>query len=151
MQIKYLMSTPPASVPPMTSLQEAARHMADAEVGVLPVVDGDRVIGVVTDRDLAVRAMANGLPPDSTVDTVMSTDPVTVDADVDATVALHTMRSVQIRHLPVESEGRLVGVVTFDDLFWRLALQMADLAAVVSAARKVPEPFHTERATLYGG
>jgi CBS domain-containing protein len=69
MVITSAMSTPPASVPPTASLQEAARHMDHARVGALPVVDDDdHVIGVVTDRDLVVRAMANGLSPETRVD-----------------------------------------------------------------------------------
>ncbi|MEW1661094.1 CBS domain-containing protein [Streptomyces sp. NPDC093707] len=56
MEIKYAMSSPPASVPPDASLEEAARHMAEAGVGALPVVQGEEVIGMVTDRDLVVRA-----------------------------------------------------------------------------------------------
>lgn len=145
MQIRYAMSRPPASVPPEASLRDAARHMADAGVGALPVVEHDRVIGVVTDRDLVVRAMACGLAPETTVETVMSTDPVTVDVDTTVPVALHAMRSIRTRHLPVVDEGRLVGVVSFDDLLWQLTQQLGDLAAVANAARKVPDPFHTAR------
>jgi CBS domain-containing protein len=143
MQIKYAMSTPPASVPSMASLEDAARHMAHAGVGALPVVEDDGVIGIVTDRDLVVRAMACGLSAQSQVGTVMSTDPVTVDADSTVTAALQTMRSVQVRHLPVVAEGQLVGMVSFDDLLWHVTRQLADLAAVVDAARKAPEPFRT--------
>ncbi|MER5202142.1 CBS domain-containing protein [Streptomyces sp. NPDC002825] len=134
------MSTPPASVPPTTSIEEAAQHMARAGVGALPVVDDDRVVGIVTDRDLVVRAMADGLSPQTRVEEVMSAAPVTVDPEAAVAVALLVMRSARVRHLPVVAEGRLVGVVSFDDLFWQLTQQLSDLAAVVDAARKIPEP-----------
>lgn len=152
MQIQYAMSTPPVSVPPMATLEDAARHMSDAGVGALPVVDDERVVGMVTDRDLVVRAMACGLSPSSRVEAVMSTDPVTVTTDTAITAAMHTMRSIEARHLPVVAEGRLVGMVSFDDLFWYLARQLMDLAAVVDAARRAPEPFHSvTQAHPFGG
>jgi CBS domain-containing protein len=146
MQIKHAMSAPPVSVPPETSLEDAARHMADAGVGVLPVVDGEQVIGMVTDRDLVVRAMACGLPARLRVETVMSTDPVTVAVDTPLPAALHAMRSIDARHLPVVDKGRLVGMVSFDDLFWYLAAQLAELAAVVNTARKIPYPLPPRQA-----
>ncbi|MGW7363495.1 CBS domain-containing protein [Streptomyces sp. NPDC054841] len=152
MQIQYMMNTPPACVPGTESLENAARHMADTGVGALPVVDGDRVIGVVTDRDLVVRAMARGRSPQTPVKEVMSTDPVTVEADTAVAVAILIMRSVQVRHLPVVAEGRLIGMIAFDDLFWQLTQELSDLAAVVDAARKVPQVFHgTEKAPLLDG
>lgn len=141
MQIRFAMSAPPASVPPDATLQEAARHMAQGRVGALPVVDGGRVVGVVTDRDLVVRAMACGLPMTERVETVMSTDPVTVEDDTPIPAALHAMRSIDARHLPVTEGGQLVGVVSFDDLFCHLVVQLAELATVVNAARKIPDPF----------
>lgn len=142
-QIRHAMSTPPASVPPEASLEEAARHMADAQVGALPVVEGDRVIGLLTDRDLVVRAMAGGLSAELRVERIMSADPVTVDVDTSVTAAQHTMRSIGARHLPVTEKDHLVGMVSFDDLFCFLAAQQAELAEVIDAARKVPGPLRT--------
>ncbi|MEW1661095.1 CBS domain-containing protein [Streptomyces sp. NPDC093707] len=68
----------------------------------------------------------------------MSADPVAVDADTPVTVALHAMQSVKIRHLPVVDHKRLVGMVSFDDLFSYLSVQLGALADVVNASRKVP-------------
>ncbi|MFI9721901.1 CBS domain-containing protein [Streptomyces sp. NPDC052396] len=140
MEIRYAMSSPPASVGPEASVEEAARHMADAGVGALPVVQDDAVVGVVTDRDLAVRVLARGLSPQLKVESVMSMDPVTVAADTPVTAALYAMRSIGARHLPVLEEGRLVGMVSFDDLFSYLSRQLGTLADVVDAVRKVPDP-----------
>ncbi|WP_424887053.1 CBS domain-containing protein [Streptomyces sp. XH2] len=143
MEIKYAMSSPPACVPPDASLAETARHMADAGVGALPVVQDDGVIGVITDRDLVVRAMAHGLSPALRVEDVMSGDPVTVELDTPVAAALHAMRSIKARHLPVVDKGRLVGMVSFDDLFSYLSVELGALAEVVNAVRKTPNPFGT--------
>lgn len=140
-QISDAMSTPPASVAPSASLEEAARHMADARVGALPVVEDDHVVGLVTDRDLVIRAMASGLALDRPVRTVMSPDPVTVDAGTAVPAAQHAMHSIGARHLPVTDDGRLVGMVSFDDLFCYLTSQQVQLADVVDAAREAREPF----------
>ncbi|MEU2429374.1 CBS domain-containing protein [Streptomyces sp. NPDC007861] len=149
MQIQYMMNTPPVCVPATASLENAALRMADAGVGALPVVDGDRVIGVVTDRDLVVRAMARGRSAQMPVGEVMSTDPVTIEADTAVAVAILIMRSVRARHLPVVAEGRLVGMIAFDDVFWQLTQELSDLAAVVDAARKIPQVFRgTDKAPL---
>lgn len=143
MQVKYAMSSPPASVSPETTLEEAARHMADAGVGALPVVDGDRVIGMITDRDLVVRAMAHGLSSRLRVEQVMSGDPVTVAADTPVPAALHAMRSATVRHLPVTDDGRLVGMLSLDDLLSYLSAQLGELIAVVDAVRKAAHSSRT--------
>ncbi|MFI0789893.1 CBS domain-containing protein [Streptomyces lydicus] len=136
------MTTPPASVPLDATLEEAARRMAEAHVGALPVVEDDHVAGVITDRDLVVRALARGLSPQVRVEALMSTDPVTVEADTPVPAAMHAMGTIDARHLPVVDNGRLVGVVSFDDLFWFVTSQLDELAAVVNATRKVPDLFH---------
>ncbi|MFD8324066.1 CBS domain-containing protein [Streptomyces lydicus] len=143
MQIKDLMTTPPAGVSLDATLEEAARRMADARVGALPVLEHGRVAGVITDRDLVVRAMARGLSPRIRVESMMSTDPVTVEADTPVPAAMHAMLTIQVRHLPVVENGRLVGMVSFDDLFCFLTGQLRGLAAVIDATRKVPDPFGT--------
>ncbi|MFF4550174.1 CBS domain-containing protein [Streptomyces sp. NPDC001435] len=95
------MNAPPATALPTESLEDAARHMADAGVGALPVVEGD----AVTDRDLVVRAMARRLPPHTLVETIMSPAPATVEADTAVAVAVMKMRAAQVRHLPVVAGG----------------------------------------------
>ncbi|MGY4967817.1 CBS domain-containing protein [Streptomyces sp. NEAU-S7GS2] len=112
------MTTPPASVPLDATLEEAARHMADARVGALPAVEDDHVAGVITDRHLVVRAMARGLSLQVRVEALMSTDPITVEADTPFPAAMHAMGTIDARHLPVVDNGRLVGMISFDDLFW---------------------------------
>lgn len=140
MEIRDAMSTPVVTVSPEVSLEVAARRMAEAGVRALPVVDDGRVIGMITDRDLVVRAMANGLAArEEWVRTVMSIDPVTVEADSPILAAMYAMRSIDTRHIPVTQDGRLVGMVSFDDLFCYLVVQLGELARVVNAARPFPE------------
>ena len=72
----------------------------------------------------------------------MSTHTATVDITTEITATLHIMRSIQVRHLPVLAEGRLVGMVSFDDLLRCVSRQLTELADVVVAARRAPTPFH---------
>src|SRR5688572_21463598 len=98
---------------PAQSVTEAASAMKQEDVGALPVVDdGGRLVGMVTDRDIVVRAIADGRNPDSvSVDEVASRDVVTVEPDQDLDEALRLMAQHQVRRLPVVEDGRLVGVV----------------------------------------
>jgi CBS domain-containing protein len=102
---------------PDMTLREAARLMADCDVGALPVGEGDRLVGMVTDRDIAVRAVAQGAGPDTTVREAMSEDLCWCYEDEDIDDALQQLAEEQIRRLPVISRGkRLVGIVSIGDL-----------------------------------
>jgi CBS domain-containing protein len=91
--------------------------MADGDYGAVPVIDGGRLVGVVTDRDIAVRAIAQGLGPDTRVSEVMTPDPVCVGPDSDVEEAAEIMQEEQIRRLFVTDEAdRLVGVVALADV-----------------------------------
>ncbi|QHL90482.1 CBS domain-containing protein [Sphingomonas changnyeongensis] len=117
------------TVGPAVSIAEAARLMAIEDVGALPVVDRGMLIGVVTDRDLVVRALANRLPGSTAISQVMTSSPVTCDDDASLDDVLETMSDEQIRRLPVVSDGGgLVGIVS-----------IADIAGVKGAARDVGE------------
>jgi CBS domain-containing protein len=114
-------------------IAEAARAMRDSRVGSVLVVDGAMLCGLVTDRDLVVRALASGASPDSPVGEVCSPDLVAVSADDDAEEAGRVMRDNAVRRLPVMEGGRIVGVVSLGDL----AIEDAEEAALtdISAAR----------------
>ena len=102
---------------PEETLRDAARAMADLDVGSLPVCDGRRLIGMITDRDITVRAVAEGKSADTAVSEVMSDDVVwCVDTDsVDE--VLQQMADAQIRRIPVVDENRqLVGIVALGDI-----------------------------------
>src|SRR5947199_10719641 len=113
-----LMTSNPCSIDSDKSVAYAAKMMRDENVGLAPIVEGNRLIGTVTDRDIAIRVVAEGKDPESTkVTEVASTDLVTVDPQQDLDEALRLMSKHQVRRLPViEEDGRLVGVVAQADV-----------------------------------
>jgi CBS domain-containing protein len=116
-QVTNLMTGSPVTVEPSASLVEAARAMANEDIGPLPVVQGDRLVGIVTDRDLVVRGIAEERDPTSTtVGDIASSDLVTVTPDTDLHDALELMARNQVRRLPVVENDRLVGIVAQADV-----------------------------------
>jgi CBS domain-containing protein len=105
-------------IAPGRSIQEAAEQMRSLNVGVLPVCNGDRLVGIVTDRDLAVRALAAGRDPKSTtVEEIMTRQPIYCFEDQDVEEAELVMEKNQIRRLPVlDHDNRIVGIVSLGDL-----------------------------------
>ena len=116
--IKDTMSSNPCSIDADKPVSYAAKMMRDEDVGLAPVVEGDRLVATLTDRDIAVRVVAEGRDPESTtVREVASSDVVTVNPDQGLDQALHLMAEHQVRRLPVvEENGRLVGVVAQADV-----------------------------------
>lgn len=116
-KVRDVMTATPLVVDASAPLQDAARHMRDHAVGDVLVTDGERLCGIVTDRDLVVRALADGYDPKATtVGQVCSRDLVAVEADDDVQHAVDTMRGRAIRRVPVIDQGRLAGVVSLGDL-----------------------------------
>jgi CBS domain-containing protein len=116
-KVRDVMTANPACVSPSQSLAEAARILRDEDVGSLPVCEDDRVIGIVTDRDIVIRAVADGSDPRmQSVGDVASRDVRTVDPDTSLDEALKLMASSQVRRLPVVEDGRLVGVLAQADI-----------------------------------
>jgi len=117
MNIKDCMTRHVRVVGPDETLADAARAMAQSDVGILPVSDGDRLVGMITDRDIAVRGLANGKGPDTKVSEVMTTEVLYCFEDDDIEDVLLNMGEIQVRRLPVVSaEKRLVGIVSLSDL-----------------------------------
>jgi CBS domain-containing protein len=116
--IQELMSTNPVAIDADQSVADAAKMLRDEDVGLAPIVDGGRLIGTVTDRDIAIRVVAEGKDPASTkVREIASTDLVTVDPQQDLDEALRLMGRHQVRRLPVVDESaRLVGVLAQADV-----------------------------------
>jgi CBS domain-containing protein len=112
------MTRRPRSVTPETPVTQVAELMEAEDVGAIPVVEGDRLVGMVTDRDIVVRAIAKGKDPRGMpVAEVSSRDLVTVDPDDDLSDALQLMAQHQVRRLPVvEDDNRLVGVISQADI-----------------------------------
>jgi len=99
------------------SLADAAQMMKEEDVGSLPVVEDDRLIGILTDRDIIVRAVAERVDPQSiSVGDVASRELVTVDPDQDLDEALSLMARHRVRRLPVVADGRLVGILAQADV-----------------------------------
>jgi CBS domain-containing protein len=117
-KISELMSSNPCAIEADKPVAYAAKMMKDEDVGLAPVVEGDRLIGTLTDRDIVTRVVAEGRDPQSVaVREVASTDVVTIDPQQDLDEALRLMASNQIRRLPVvEEDGRLVGVLAQADV-----------------------------------
>jgi CBS domain-containing protein len=116
--IREVMTSNPCTIDADKPVSYAAKMMRDEDVGLAPVVEGDRLLGTLTDRDIAIRVVAEGRDPDSTkVKDVASTDVVTVDPQQDLDAALRLMAEHQVRRLPVvEEDGRVVGVVAQADV-----------------------------------
>lgn len=115
MKISDVMSTNVAEVGPRDTLQAAAAKMAEINVGSLPVTDQGRLVGVITDRDIAVRAVAKGSAADAAVESAMSKGAVTVSADTPVHEAAELMRDKQIRRLYVVDGDSLKGVASLGD------------------------------------
>ncbi len=116
--IRELMTENPRTVGADDPIVEAARIMRDEDVGLVPVVEGERLVGTVTDRDIALRIVAEGQDPQATTTRqVATTDVVTIDPQQELSEALRLMAQHQVRRLPVvEEDGRLVGIVSQADV-----------------------------------
>jgi len=120
------------------SLADAAGVMRDANVGMLPVMDGDNLLGVVTDRDLVIRGMAHDIKPSSVqVSECMSTNVIAVRPDAPVEGAIEIMAHERIGRLPVIGyTGRLIGVVTLSSLALRSSQQENTLEAAQEVSRR---------------
>jgi CBS domain-containing protein len=121
MKVRDVMSKDVQVARPGDSLQEVAERMRAGDFGFMPVADGDRLIGTITDRDITIRATAGGATPNAPVVEYITRDPHTARADDDLKTVLDSMGSRQIRRLPVlDKDDRLVGVVSLGDLSTRV-------------------------------
>jgi CBS domain-containing protein len=118
MKVRQVMTTDVITVEPEATLTEAARRMRGLDVGPLPVADGGRLVGMLTDRDIAVRATAEGRDPRNTrVSDVMTRDVVCCFEDDDVLQAARAMAQYRKRRLVVvDAAGRVVGIVSLGDL-----------------------------------
>lgn len=138
MQIRDIMTRQVELVSPNTPLRDAARMMRDADIGFLPVGENDRLVGTLTDRDIAVRAVAEGKDVTSCkVADAMTADIAYAFEDQDSSEAAQIMAEKQIRRLPVlNRDKRLVGVVALGDL----ATKTGDDDVVGQTVQDVSEP-----------
>ncbi|WP_440009251.1 CBS domain-containing protein [Halomicrococcus sp. SG-WS-1] len=148
MTARQLARTDVVSVTPDTSVSEAAQTMLDRTVGSVLVTDDDgSLVGVVTDRDIAVELVAQDgssslTQEDVTLETltaqdVMTTDPLSVEADAKIQRVLRTMNDTYVRRIPVVADDRVVGIITFDDLVLHLAGECTHVSAQLDSLAEV--------------
>lgn len=117
MRVSECMTRDVAIANPQETICDAAKMMADCDAGMLPVGENDRLVGVITDRDIAVRGVADGKGPGAKVGDVMSAEVRYCYEDDDINDVLRNMGELQVRRLPVLSrDKRLVGIVSLSDL-----------------------------------
>lgn len=114
---REIMTTDVKTVDRDTPLREVATIMRDADVGSLPVVENGKLVGIVTDRDIVIRALAEGRDPSSSVGYAMTTDVVSVKPDDFVFEAIHLMGDKQVRRVPVvDEDGKLAGIISMADV-----------------------------------
>ncbi|TRO96210.1 CBS domain-containing protein [Glycocaulis profundi] len=117
MKVSDMMTRDVRMTHPGDSIEQAARMMAEIDAGAVPVADGDRLVGMITDRDIAIRAVARGMGPDATVEQVMTRDVKYCYADEDSGDVCRNLGDIQLRRLPVvDRDKRLVGILSLGDL-----------------------------------
>jgi CBS domain-containing protein len=116
--IRDVMTSDPCTIDADKSVAYAAKMMREEDVGLAPIVEGDKLVGMLTDRDITIRVVAEGRNPDQVkVSEVASKQVVTIDPQQDLDEALRIMAKHQVRRLPVvEEDGKLVGVVAQADI-----------------------------------
>ncbi|MFL6726251.1 MAG: CBS domain-containing protein [Sphingomicrobium sp.] len=117
MKVSEVMTRDVQTIRPDQSARDAANFMLSADAGSIPVTEGDRLIGMITDRDIAVRGVAKGNGPDTPVRELMTNDIVCVRLDDDVEDVASRMSEAQVRRLPViDEQERLCGIVSLGDL-----------------------------------
>ena len=136
MKVSEVMTRDVQTVSPDQPVREAASFMLSADAGSIPVTEGERLIGMITDRDIAVRGIARGYGPDTPVRELMTDDIVTARLDDDTDDIAARMSSAQVRRLPViDDQERLCGIVSLGDL-----TQKGSDSAAEQALEGVTEP-----------
>ena len=127
MQLKEIMTSPVATVAPDTSLADAARKMLELDIGLLPVSNGREIVGIVSDRDITIRAVAKGMDPERTgVQEVMTKEVVTCAVGSDVNTACGLMEEKQVRRLLVMDGDNLpVGIISLGDIALHLRREQA--------------------------
>lgn len=117
MKISQCMTQDVCLVSPDDTIERAAQLMGSTDSGVLPVSDGDRLVGMITDRDIAIRGIAEGSGPDARVGDVMSREVKYCFDDAETDEVLGNMAQIQVRRMPVvDHDKRLVGIISLADL-----------------------------------
>ena len=136
MKVSEVMTREVETVRPDQPVQDAAGFMLSADAGSIPVTEGNRLIGMITDRDIAVRGIAKGYGPDTPVRELMTDDLIVLRVDDDIEEAATKMSQAQVRRLPViDQDERLCGIVSLGDLS-----READTDCATEALEGVSQP-----------
>lgn len=136
-KISEVMSSDVQTISPDATIEEAAQEMRDGDFGLLPVGDEEQLVGVITDRDIAIRAVAEGSGPDTLVREIMSEGVIWAQEDDSIEEAAQIMSDHQIRRLPiVDADQRLVGIVSLGDF----AVDSSDIGPVAEALSEISSP-----------
>lgn len=148
MRVREIMTPAVTWVGASTNISHAARRMANDDVGGLPVLSERKLVGIVTDRDIIVRAIAKEVPLGASVCSIMTENVATCAPEDDVETALALMSREQIRRMPVcNAEGELVGIITLADT----ALRAPDKESVAATLADICEPYgQHDQAALYG-
>src|ERR671935_200897 len=139
-RVRDAMTQDPRSIGASASVVEAARLMREQHIGSLPVTEDERLVGMITDRDITTRVVAESAVPETTaVGNVYSRELISVEPDSDLDEALQLMARHQVRRLPVVENGRLVGMVAQADIALKQNERTGELVGAIS------EPSEEER------
>lgn len=148
MQARDAIRKPPVTIDVGATIRAAAAQMDQSVVGALMVTDGGALVGIVTDRDLVVRCIARAVDAGARIDSMMSTDPVTIDASADLRDALQIFRTQVFRRLPVLEGAEIVGMLSVDDLVVNLVSDLGNLVRPVAGQVLFGSPEPTPPATV---
>ncbi|MBM7870523.1 CBS domain-containing protein [Clostridium pascui] len=137
MKVKDIMTKNVASLNPEDTVEHAAQLMKEYNIGSLPVCNEEKVIGIITDRDIAIRSSAEGENVQKqTVRDIMTSNPVTIKSDIDIQDATRIMSERQIRRLPVVESNNLVGMLSLGDV----SVESASNETAGEALSNISEP-----------
>ena len=132
MPVRDLIKRKVVVVEPDDTVRLAAKRMEDKMVGSLVVIDGDKPVGIITDRDIAIRVVAQGKSPETPVKEVMTKEPITVREDATFFELTKVFRDAAVRRVVVvDKDGRLVGLISVDDAMELLTTEFANLIAAI--------------------
>jgi len=141
MKAKDIMSTDVVCLSRDDTVERAAQLMEQNDIGAIPVCDGSRVVGIVTDRDIALRSLGAGGDGHQTVGQIMTTHPVVADPETDVHEVARLMSEHQVRRNPIVQQGSLVGIVSLGDI--SKEPQLEDNAEIALSNISQPGGSHT--------
>ena len=138
MKVRDIMTTDVATATPETTLEDIATMMRDEDTGAIPVLEDDELVGIITDRDIVIRCIAEGKDPvETTVEDVLTEGLETVEPESDIEEARDLMSRRQIRRLPVVEDGQLIGMLSIGDIAVKSDTDVGDTLENVSEGVKV--------------